>query len=172
MVARLGTAAVNTRMEHYGLKETKIFRPTFRDGHPDCCPELEREFGLGMSTPREMGIVMEVIASGRAVSAGASRQMFEILRRQQDLDMIPRRLPGGAGITIANKTGTDAEKQPDAAGRKGHIHNDVAIVKTPKATYVLSIFTRRGRSQTWTADNDALVAGAEISKAIYEAWGR
>jgi hypothetical protein len=123
-----------------------------------------------MSTPREAAVLMEMIATGRAVNADASRQMFEILRRQQDTAMIPRRLPSGSGIVVANKTGTDEEKQPDASGYKGHIHNDVAIVKTARATWVLSIFTRRGRSSTWTADNEALVAGAEISRTLYEAW--
>lgn len=172
LVRILGTAAVNARMEGYGLTSTKMFRPTFRDGQPDCCPELEREFGLGMSTPRESATLMELIASGRAVSADASKQMFDILRRQQDLNMIPRRLPAGAGVIVANKTGTDAEKQPDASGDKGHIHNDVAIVKTPSATWVLAIYTRRGRSLTWTADNEALVTGAEISRLIYETWSR
>lgn len=171
LVARIGTARANARMEAYGLRNMKIFRPTFRDGHPDCCPELEHEFGLGMATPRDAAMLMEMIATGRAVSAEASKQMFDILRRQQDTNMIPRRLPGGAGIIVANKTGTDEEKQPDASGDKGHIHNDVAIVKTADATWVLSIFTRRGKSTTWTADNEALVAGAEISRVIYEAWG-
>jgi beta-lactamase class A len=170
LVARLGTAAINARMERYGLKNTKLFRPTFRDGHPDCCPELEREYGLGMSTPREMAAVMQWIASGGAVNQEASKQMFEILRRQQDLNMIPRRLPAGAGVVTANKTGTDAEKQPDASGARGHIHHDVAIVRTPNASWVLAVLTRRGRSQTWSADNEALVAGAEISKVIYERW--
>jgi beta-lactamase class A len=171
LVNRLGTASINARMDAYGLKNTRIFRPTFRDGHPDCCPALEREFGLGMSTPRETAALMELIATGKAVSAEASKQMTAILRRQQDLAMIPRRLPQGEKITIANKTGTDAEKQPDASGERGHIHNDAAIVMTPRATYVLAIYTRRGRSRTWTADNEALIAGAEVSKAIYEAWG-
>jgi beta-lactamase class A len=172
LVARLGTAKVNERMEQYGLKHTKIFRPTFRDGHPDCCAELEREFGLGMSTPRETATLMELIATGRAVNQEASKQMASILRRQQDLNMIPRRLPSGAGFTIANKTGTDAEKQPGASGERGHIHNDTAIVTTPKGTYLLAIFTRRGKSRTWTADNEALVAGGEVSRLIYEGWGR
>jgi beta-lactamase class A len=170
MVARLGTPAVNARMEHYGLRNTKIFRPTFRDGHPDCCPELEREFGLGMSTPREMATLMELIATGRAVDANASKHMFDILSRQQDLTMIPRRLPADARAAVANKTGTDAEKQAGASGEKGHIHNDVAIVKTAKSTYVLAIFTRHGRSRTWTADNEALAAGAEVSRMVCESW--
>ncbi len=171
LVERVGTANANARMDAYGLKNTKIFRPTFRDGHPDCCPDLEREFGLGMATPREMGALMEMIATGRAVNAVASKEMFDILRRQQDTTMIPRRLPGGSGAIVANKTGTDAEKQPDASGHKGHIHNDVAIVKTARAAWVLSIFTRRGKSEIWTADNEALIAGADVSKAIFQAWG-
>lgn len=172
VLARVGTAAVNARMAAYGLQRTKIFRPTFRDGQPECCAELEREFGLGMSTPRETAALMERIATGRAVNADASRRMFEILRRQQDLAMIPRRLPAGAGIVTANKTGTDAEKIAEPSGERGHIHNDVAVVKTPKGTYVLAIYTRRGDSRTWSADNEALVAGAEVSRAIFEAWGR
>jgi beta-lactamase class A len=172
LVERIGTIAANARMEALGLTNTKIFRPTFRDGHPDCCPELEREFGLGMSTPRDMGVLLEAIAAGRAVSANASKAMFEILRRQQDTNMIPRRLPGDAGVIVANKTGTDEEKQPDASGRKGHIHNDVAIVKTPDASWVLAIFTRRGESPWWTAENEALTTGAAISEAVYLAWKR
>ncbi len=170
LIERIGTAAANARLGSLGLKNTKIFRPTFRDGHPDCCPELEREFGLGMSTPGEMGRLMELIATGRAVSADASRQMFDILRRQQDTNMIPRRLPAGAGLIVANKTGTDEEKQPDASGYKGHIHNDVAIVRTANATWVLAIFTRRGRSATWMADNEALTTGAEVSRVMYDTW--
>ena len=172
LVQRIGTAAANARMEAFGLRNTKIFRPTFRDGHPDCCPELEHEFGLGMSTPRESASLMEMIATGRAVSPSSSKQMFDILRRQQDTNMIPRRLPANAGVIVANKTGTDEEKQPDASGWKGHIHNDVAIVKTPRATWVLAIFTRRGDSPYWTAENDALVKGAAISEAVYNAWAR
>jgi hypothetical protein len=123
-----------------------------------------------MSTPRESAKLMELIANGAAVSAAASKEMFEILRRQQDTNMIPRRLPGGEGLTVANKTGTDEEKQPNASGLKGHIHNDVAIVKTPGATWVLAIYTRRGQSPFWTAENEALTSGAEISRTIYDAW--
>jgi beta-lactamase class A len=172
LVSRIGTAAANARMEALGLKNTKIFRPTFRDGHPDCCPELEHEFGFGMSTPRESARLMETIATGTAVSGAASKQMLDILRRQQDTNMIPRRLPPGEHVIVANKTGTDEEKEPDASGKKGHIHNDVAIVKTPGATWVLAIYTRRGESPYWTAENEALVKGAEISEAIYRAWKR
>ena len=42
LIGRLGTARVNERLEAYGLRETKLFRPTFRDGRADVLPELER----------------------------------------------------------------------------------------------------------------------------------
>ena len=32
LIERLGTARVNARLESYGLADTKLFRPTFRDG--------------------------------------------------------------------------------------------------------------------------------------------
>jgi beta-lactamase class A len=51
LIEKLGTARVNGRLESLGLRETKLFRPTFRDGRPDVLPELEREFGRGMTTP-------------------------------------------------------------------------------------------------------------------------
>ena len=40
-------------LEGYGLARTRVFRPTFRDGHADVLPELEREFGF--EPPREHG---------------------------------------------------------------------------------------------------------------------
>jgi len=69
LVTRLGAKQIDDRMEGYGLRETKIFRPTFRDGQPDVFPELEREFGLGMTTPREMMRLMALIAHKRAMAA-------------------------------------------------------------------------------------------------------
>ena len=60
---------------------------------PDVLPDLEREFGLGMTTPRDMARLMVLIADGKAVSAEASEAMLATLRRQQDRAMIPRLLP-------------------------------------------------------------------------------
>ena len=90
LIERIGTARVNARLESYGLRETKLFRPTFRDGRPDVLPDLEREFGLGMTTPREMARLMALIAEGKAVNRAASDAMLATLRRQQDRAMIPR----------------------------------------------------------------------------------
>jgi beta-lactamase class A len=54
LVRRVGAANVDRRMRTYGLPNTKIFRPTFCDGHADVFPEEEKEFGLGMTMPNEI----------------------------------------------------------------------------------------------------------------------
>ena len=169
LVNRLGTKRINERLESYGLKETKIFRPTFRDGKPDVLPELEREFGLGMSTPREMARLMALIAEGQAISPEASAAMLATLRRQQDRAMIPRHLP--PGLQVGNKTGTDSEKLPDDRGRRGAIRADAAIVTGDNLRYVIAIFIRHGADTQGSVDNAAVLLGAKLSRLVYDAWG-
>ena len=173
LVGLVGTANVDARMEGYGLKSTKLFRPTFRDGHADVFPELEKEFGLGMTTPHEMARIFELLAEGKVVSRAASGEMLAILERQFDRQMIPRSLPfERERITVANKTGWDEEKLTDAGGVHGEIRTDAAYVKGPKARFVIAICTRRGKDKNPGADNAALVTGARLSRMIYDAWNR
>lgn len=162
MVDRLGVKAIDARLVGtYGLKDTLLFRGTFRGGRAETHPELEQEFGLGMSTPREMAGLVARIALGQAVSKAASAEMVEILRGCQDRNMIGRRLPAGA--LVANKTGTDEEKL-EAGGVRG----DVAYVETPEgARYVLAILTRRVRDERWTADHVSLTTGADLASRVH-----
>ena len=169
LVGLVGTERVNDRMSGYGLPLTRLYRPTFRDGRADVWPDEEKEFGLGSSTPREMARLMERIARGEAVSREASDEMVAILARQQYRDMVPRLLPDTeAGVVVANKTGQDDEKTVSPGGIRGAIRNDAAIVTTPKGRYVLAIFSRRVRDTRYCADNEALVAGADVSRLVFE----
>jgi hypothetical protein len=156
-------------MESYGLTQTKIFRPTFRDGHADVFPEEEKEFGLGMTTPREAARLMELIAQGKIVGRAVCDEMLAILRKQQDRAMIPRSLPFERDrIVVANKTGWDEEKRPDASGLKGDVRSDAAYVESPKARYVIAICARRVRDKSPGVDNQALVTGARLSRMVYD----
>ncbi len=170
LVHRLGTKKIDDRLAAYGLAQTKIFRPTFRDGKPDVFPELEREFGLGMSTPREMAKLMALLAEGRAVSAEASASMLDTLRGQQDRAMIPRLLP--AGVRVGNKTGTDSEKLADDRGRRGAIRVDAAIVSADNVRYVIAIFVRRGADTRGGVDNEGVLLGAKLSRLVYDQFSR
>jgi beta-lactamase class A len=171
VVKLVGTANVDRRLESYRITEMKLFRPTFRDGNADVFPELEREFGLGMTTPQAAARLMELIAQGKVIGRADCDEMIGILAQQFDRAMIPRSLPFERDkILVANKTGWDEEKLPDAAGFKGDVRSDVAYVKGPKARYVIAICARRIRDKSPGVDNEALVTGAALSRMVYDAY--
>ena len=168
LIERLGTARINARLESYDIREVKLFRPTFRDGRPDVLPDLEREFGLGMATPRDMVRLMALIWDGKAVNRQASDAMLATLRDQQDLATIPRLLPLGDGMSVGNKTGIDAEKRPGLDGVKRHVRADVGIVNGPGFAYAVAIYARQIEDTRWGVENEALVAGGRISLLLFE----
>jgi len=173
LIGLVGTANIDRRLASYGLGRTHLFRPTFRDGRADVFPDLEREFGLGMTTPAEMIALLEAIARGKAVSPAASADMLAILRQQQDDLMIPRLLPfEREAIRVGHKTGTDEEKLTGPDGVRGHIRTDAGIVEGPRATYVIAICARRVRDTRWGPDNEALLTGARLSRLVYDYFNR
>src|SRR5262245_48435723 len=169
LVGMVGTANVDALLDGYGLTKTRLYRPTFRDGQADVLPEEEKEYGLGSTTPREAATLLELIAEGKVVSRGACDDMIGLLGMQQDRLMIPRSLPfEREEILVANKTGWDEEKRPDAKGFKGDVRNDAAYVKGPKARFVLAICARRIADKNPGVDSEALRVGGAISKLIYD----
>ena len=170
LVNLVGTANVDKRLVSYGITRTKIFRPTFRDGHPDVFPEEEKEFGLGVATPRELARLMELIAEGKVVDRAASDAMIAIMREQAFRTMIPRSLPETDDVVVANKPGWDSEKHPDAAGVKRAVRGDVALVTTARGRYVIAIQARQVADTRDGPDNEAVVLAARISRMIYDAF--
>ena len=169
LVGLVGTKNVNGLLDSLGLAKTRLYRPTFRDGRADVLPEEEKEYGLGSTTPREAATLMELIAEGKVVSKNACDAMIALLATQQDRMMIPRSLPFETGdILVANKTGWDEEKKPDAKGFKGDVRNDAAYVKGPKARFVLAICARGIRDKRAGADNETFVTGAQIARMVYD----
>ena len=169
LVGMVGTANVDALLDSLGLTKTRLYRPTFRDGHADVLPEEEKEYGLGSTTPREAATLMELIAQGKVVSRSACDEMIALLATQQDRAMIPRSLPFETDeILVANKTGWDEEKNPDAKGFKGDVRNDAAYVKGPKARFVIAICARRIKDKRASADNDTFRLGAELSRMVYD----
>ena len=172
LISLVGTANVDRRLASYGLTQTKLFRPTFRDGRADVFPEEEREFGLGSTTPREMARLMELIVEGKVVSREACDEMLEILEEQHDRAILPRLLPLEQGLRVGNKTGEDLEKHPDARGVHRYVRADAAIVRGPGVRYVVAFFTRQGEDTRSSVDNDAMVTGAAVSRLIYDHFKR
>lgn len=115
--------------------------------------EDNKAFEKGLNnttTARGLEVLLTAIAQGKAVNAGSSREMVEVLKRQKFNEGIPSGLP--AGTVVAHKTGEITK-----------IHHDAAIVYAPKP-YVLVILTRGLEKQ----EESALLMG-EISRLIYQA---
>jgi beta-lactamase class A len=80
------------------------------------------------TTASALLVLLEAIASGRAVSAPASREMLAILKRQTFREGIPAGLP--PGTEVAHKTGSITR-----------IQHDAGIVYSPRP-YVLVVLVR------------------------------
>lgn len=134
ILGRITADAVNAYMVKLGLHGTKSLRKVRGDGsqlkapsgfaREGLLPEYRR-FGLGVSTPRDMVRLLQWIHEGKIVSPEASRQILDVLHRQQYKDSIGRHLPSR---WVYSKSGSlDA------------LRSDVGIVKTPNATLALAL---------------------------------
>jgi beta-lactamase class A len=100
------------------------------------------------TTARALLVLLERIGHEQAISPAASRQMVDILKRQQFNDAIPAGLP--PGTVVAHKTGSITR-----------IQHDAAIVYGPRP-YVLVVLVRGIEDD---AKSKALIA--EIAKAVH-----
>jgi beta-lactamase class A len=115
--------------------------------------EDQKAYDKGLNnttTARGLQILMTAIAENKAVDAGASQQMVEILERQKFNEGIPAGLP--PGTRVAHKTGEITK-----------IHHDAAIVYAPRP-FVLVILVRGIED---IKQSSALMA--DITRTLYEA---
>ncbi len=134
LLDRITGDAVNREMDRLGLSKTRVLRKILGGGKdvkpvPSGWTEAGRKpenqrFGIGVSTSREMVMLLEKIERGEAVSGEASRQMIEILKRQQYRDGIGRR---PSGLEVASKSGA-----------LDRLRSDVGIVYAPGGRLVIA----------------------------------
>jgi beta-lactamase class A/enterochelin esterase-like enzyme len=161
---RVNSDAVNAYLDKIGITTTRSMRKIL--GGPNEAligrsaagklPENQK-YGLGMSTPRDMVMILEKLDRGEIVSADASKEILAIMRRCQDDKGVRRRL---GGMTIANKTGAlDA------------LRSDVALVNSPGGKIAMAI-TVDGMKTDWSVDNPGLVMIADLAKLIVDGIGK
>jgi beta-lactamase class A len=155
MITVSSNFATNLLIEELGVEN---IRATVRSLHADGMNVLrgvedEKAFEKGLNnttTARGLLQLLDAIAQGKAVDRESSRQMLEILERQQFNEGIPAGLP--PGTRVAHKTGEITK-----------IHHDAAIVFAPKP-FVLVILVR-GIADTKISA--ALIA--DITRLLYQA---
>ncbi len=153
--------AVNATMEKLGLQRTKLLNKVFSYATKKNTPEAKR-FGLGYSSPFEMGKLLEMIYRHQVIDSNYSEWIINILKNQQDDTMIRRFLPydqlkENETIVVANKTG---------AIDKARI--DVGIVYSPKCDFIVAIFADESSDTSWTHDNKTQNAVAKAARIIYD----
>jgi len=131
-----GIESVNKLMQSYGLNTIKATGPSdawFKAlrAEPDLWKfHTEGKTPYGLSSPRDMGKLLEKIQKGEAVSKQASEQMLQIMRGQVYSSRLPKYV---TGFRVPHKTG---DFMP-------YIGNDVGILESANRHIVISVFTAR-----------------------------
>jgi len=130
--------AVNARMEALGLPNTKVLG-TFP---PDRVREvrLRQKWGLGMTTPREMARLFELIAKYKAAQPGGCEKLLRILSKQYWDDMAIAAAP--IEVKVCAKSGAITRSR-----------SEVAVVYGSHP-YVLAIYTDDQKDKRWEWNNE------------------
>ena len=129
-----GVDPTNRLMSDLGLKSIRATAPTstwFRDLRAAKSAEQFHRDGrtpFGLSSPRDMGRLLEMIKKGEAVSNSASDQMLQILRGQVYSSRLPKYV---TGFRVPHKTGDFLP----------YIGNDVGVLESPNRNVVICVFT-------------------------------
>jgi beta-lactamase class A len=147
LLDRFTAEYVNQQMDRLGLAATRSLRKVRGDGNNLKAAggwsragllEENKRFGLGVSTPREMVTLLEKIERGQVVSQAASRQMMEILKRQQFKHGIGRHTE----FEVASKSGSlDA------------LRSDVGIVYSKGGRIAIAITVDGMPNMDYSPDN-------------------
>ena len=129
-----GPSALNKLMDSYGYNSIRAvdnakvwFDAIAKEPNRDKF-HAEGKYPFGLSSPREMGHLLEKIKKGEAVSKTASEQMMQMLRGQLYTTRMPKYV---TGFRVAHKTGDFLP----------YIGNDVGVLESRDRNIVLCIFT-------------------------------
>ena len=159
----VGGDPVNDYLASLGLERTRVMRKIRGDGtqlkpaqgwtREGSRPENQR-FGIGMSTPREMVRLLEMLEQGKVVDGNSSQLVLQMLERQQYKDAIGRKVDQ---FRVASKSGSlDA------------LRSDVGIVYTPHGRIAIAITVDGLPQIDYSPDNAAQKWIADVSLVLLE----
>lgn len=134
LLTKTSNSEVNSFIKDLGLKNSSMSFPI-------------------KTTPEDMALFYEKLYRGEVVNPEYSKQMLEILKRQQLNDRLPKYLP--RGTIIAHKT-----------GNLDLVENDAGIIFTPNGDYIIVVLTESKKPI------DLREKIAQISKVVFEYFGK
>jgi len=156
-----GAEVVNQWLDRHGLKTTRLLAhhplsEVWKRDEAETSKIVEslKQWGMGVTTPNEMRMLMEMILEGKAGTAAASDEMHRVLNHQYHDQGIASQIP--PWVVVASKS-----------GRSAHSQSDMAIVHSPSGIYVLTIFTNESKDTRRGWQNELSQAIRAISRAVW-----
>lgn len=167
VLERVPGDTINAFLDTLGLTRTRTLRKIRGDGTAlkapsgwsaaGKLPEHQR-FGIGVSTPREMVRLLELLEQGKVVNAEASAHIVAVLKRQQFKDGIGRH---AEGIEVGSKSGAlDA------------LRSDVGIAYTKGGRIAMAITVDGMPKTDYSPDNAGNLLIWQLSSALMEGLAR
>lgn len=157
---KIGADNVNDFMDRLGLRQTRSLRKVFGGGESkaNSDPRL-RLFGLGVSSPRDMVRLLEMLEKGEVVSKAASDEMLAILKRQQFKDGIGRNL-------------RDTVPSASKSGSLDRLRSDVGIIYTRRGRIAMAVTVDDMMEVSYTPDNPGLHLIWKLSQILQDELGK
>jgi beta-lactamase class A len=157
---KISSNSVNDFMKTLGLNNTLSLRKIGGGGDSKAYAEpMNKLFGIGVSTPKEMAVLLEKLENGEVVSREASAQMIAILKRQQYKDGIGRNVLDT--VPVASKSGA-----------LDRLRSDVGIVYTRRGRIIMAITTDDNPVIHYTWDGEAEKLIWKISQLLQDGLGK
>jgi beta-lactamase class A len=151
-----GPDTVNARMDTMGLKNTRAMNipskwfPQLRGASSTEQFYRDGKYPFGLSTPREMGRLLEMMERGTLVDKSSSDLMLQIMRGQLYRTRIPRYV---TGYRIPHKTGDFLP----------YVGDDVGMLEAQERTIIVSIFTGSHFGSGETLENAIGLVAKEVA---------
>src|SRR6266850_659119 len=151
----LTTDSVNARMNTLGFKDTRIMRRIGGGGEsregkdPD-----NKRFGLGATTPHEMVQILERLDRGEIVNAAASKEMIELMKREQVRYAIARTV---WEVPMASKYGA-----------LDRLRSCIALVYSKRGKIAIAITVDDMPEINWSVDNPGYLLMARLSAILID----
>jgi beta-lactamase class A len=160
VIDKVGTDNVNNFVDSLGLHQTRSMRKIGGGNESKAYADPQNKlFGLGMSSPRDMVKLLEMLEKGEVVSREASAAMIEILKRQQFKDGIGRGLP-------------DTIPSASKSGALDRLRSDVGIIYTRRGRIAMAITTDDMMEVTYTQENPGLKMLWKLSQILQDGLGK
>lgn len=151
----LTTDSVNARMAASGFKQTRIMRRIGGGGESKEGKELDnKRFGLGATTPHEMVQILENLDRGEMVSKGASKEMIDLMKREQVRYAIGRTV---WDVPMASKYGA-----------LDRLRSCVAVVYAKSGKIAIAITVDDMPEVNWSVDNPGYLLMSRLSAVLVE----